>query len=81
MTRAAQVLESGKHPGQLKDAVASPAGTTIAGIAALGASLRPSLACHLRRAERADPEAAGFRGAAMAAVRAATRRGNELSKL
>jgi pyrroline-5-carboxylate reductase len=57
---ARMVLETGMHAGALKDAVASPGGTTIAGLHAL--------------------ERAGFRGALMDAVEAATKRAMELGK-
>ncbi|MBI2190452.1 MAG: pyrroline-5-carboxylate reductase [Planctomycetes bacterium] len=57
---AQMVLETRRHPGELKDMVASPGGTTIAGI-------------H-------EMEKAGFRGAVMNAVLAASERSRELGK-
>lgn len=52
------MLDTGKHPGELKDMVCSPAGTTIAAVRVL--------------------EEAGFRGAVIDAVEAATERSREL---
>ncbi len=54
---AAMVLGTGSHPGQLKDMVASPAGTTIAGLAALETrGLRAALMEAVRAAAQRSAE-------------------------
>ena len=57
---AAMVLQSGRHPGELKDAVCSPGGTTIVGVAELEKrAFRAAAAQAVLAAYRKNEELAG----------------------
>jgi pyrroline-5-carboxylate reductase len=54
------VLETGQHPAQLKDAVTTPGGTTIAGLIELErGGLRATLIAAVMRAAERSRELAG----------------------
>ncbi len=60
---ARMVLETGKHPGELKDMVTSPAGTSIAGVAMLEAQgFRGTVMEAVRAAVRRARELGGKKG-------------------
>ena len=67
------VLETGKHPGELKDMVTSPAGTTIAGMQALeSGGLRGLMMEAVRRATERSEALGRHLGALTTAMEAIT---------
>jgi pyrroline-5-carboxylate reductase len=55
------VLATGKHPGELKDGVTSPGGTTIAGVNALEqGGLRPTVMSAVQAAAKRSMQLGGI---------------------